>query len=66
MRLTVDRDRCLATGQCVMLAPEVFTQRDDDGTSEPLLDTPDESLTDVVREAVAMCPTLAIQFAESS
>ncbi|MGW3912492.1 ferredoxin [Streptomyces sp. NPDC005070] len=29
MRITVDRDRCIGSGQCVMTAPGVFTQDDD-------------------------------------
>jgi len=33
MRVTVDQDRCIAAGQCVAAAPDVFDQRDEDGMS---------------------------------
>lgn len=31
MKVTVDQDVCASSGNCVMNAPEVFDQRDDDG-----------------------------------
>ncbi|WP_406502114.1 ferredoxin [Streptomyces sp. NBC_01590] len=66
MRVTVDATRCVATGQCVVMAPEVFTQNDDDGTSEPLAGEVGEILRDTARRAAAMCPTRAIQLDEVS
>jgi ferredoxin len=31
MTVTVDEDMCAGAGNCVLLAPEVFDQREDDG-----------------------------------
>lgn len=29
MRISVDKDRCIGAGQCVLSAPDVFDQADD-------------------------------------
>jgi ferredoxin len=65
MRVTVDEQRCIGTGQCVMIAPDVFTHRDD-GISEPIDERPGEGLHDLAREAADECPALAIHLGESS
>ena len=31
VRVIADRDRCIGAGQCVLSAPDVFDQSDDDG-----------------------------------
>ncbi|MBB5781319.1 ferredoxin [Nonomuraea jabiensis] len=31
MKIIVDQDKCVASGQCVMAADDVFDQRDEDG-----------------------------------
>lgn len=31
MKITVDEEKCCGAGQCVLIAPEVFDQRDEDG-----------------------------------
>ncbi|MCS0604633.1 ferredoxin [Streptomyces sp. LP11] len=60
MRVEVDQPRCVASGQCVLAAPEVFDQ-DDDGIVEMLADHPEPDQHDGVREAVAICPAAAIR-----
>ena len=35
MKITVDEEKCCAAGQCVLIAPEVFDQRDEDGIVRP-------------------------------
>jgi ferredoxin len=57
LHVAVDQDRCCGAGQCVLLAPEVFDQREEDGVVVLLAPAPPESLHDSVREAVAVCPT---------
>lgn len=61
MNISIDYDKCCGAGQCVLAAPDVFDQRDDDGVVI-LLDTdpPAEQLT-AVREAAAVCPAAAIE-----
>lgn len=60
MDVSVDQDRCCGAGQCVLIAPEVFDQREEDGIVELLDAAPGTELHGRVREAVAVCPTAAI------
>ena len=61
MRVAVDQDKCIAAGQCVAAAPDVFDQRDDDGVVVLLKATPGADEENDVRRAAAACPQLAIQ-----
>ncbi|MGR4854933.1 ferredoxin [Streptomyces violaceus] len=65
MRVEVDVPSCVASGQCVMLAPDVFDQREEDGSVVLLDDTPPYELHDAVGESATMCPAQAIRLAES-
>lgn len=60
MKVTVDQDRCCGAGQCVLLAPDVFDQRDDDGIVTLLDPTPAPDLHAAAREAAAVRPAAAI------
>ena len=40
MKVTVDQDKCVSSGQCVLNAGDVFDQRDDDGVVVLLDDSP--------------------------
>jgi ferredoxin len=60
MRVSVDQDRCIGSGQCVRTVPAVFDQREDDGIVSLLEQTPPDGLEQDVRLAAAMCPALAI------
>jgi ferredoxin len=64
MRVELDVPKCVASGQCVMAAPDVFDQREDDGVAILLEERPGEELLDDVREAVAVCPAAAIRLVE--
>ena len=65
MKVTVDQDKCVSSGQCVLNASDVFDQRDDDGVVVLLDDSPaDEQQKDNVRKAAAACPALAIDIEE--
>ncbi|MFE4537638.1 ferredoxin [Streptomyces scopuliridis] len=64
MRVELDEPKCVASGQCVMAAPEVFDQRDDDGVAILLDEHPAAALHDGVREAAAICPAVAIRLVE--
>jgi ferredoxin len=65
MKVEVDDIKCVAAGQCVLLAPEVFDQRDEDGIVVLLDDTPASEQHDVVRESAMVCPAAAIHLVES-
>jgi ferredoxin len=60
MQVSVDEDKCCGAGQCVLLAPEVFDQRDEDGIVVLLDAQPPEQLHTAVREAADVCPAAAI------
>jgi ferredoxin len=60
MNVSVESDKCVASGQCVMLAPEVFDQRDEDGVVVLLEETPTAEHHEAVRESVMVCPAAAI------
>ena len=64
MRVTVDQDKCVSSGMCVMNAADVFDQNDDDGVVLLLNDRPGPDLADDTRKAAAACPALAIDIEE--
>jgi ferredoxin len=64
MKVVVDEDKCVAAGQCVAAAMEVFDQRDEDGIVVLLNPNPPAELADDVRNAAAVCPALAIRVEE--
>jgi len=59
MRVTIDRSKCVGSGNCMMTAPEVFEQ-DDDGIVVLLNATPAEGQEALVRQAVELCPARVI------
>ncbi|MBV7652979.1 ferredoxin [Streptomyces albidoflavus] len=63
MKITVDQEKCCGAGQCVLIAPEVFDQRDEDGIVVLLDAAPPAALHGDVRESAEVCPTAAIQVA---
>lgn len=65
MKITIDEHKCVGGGQCVLAAPEVFDQRDDDGIVVLLQERPPADLDAQVREAALLCPALAIQLDEA-
>lgn len=64
MKITVDQDKCVSSGQCVLNATELFDQRDDDGVVVLLNDSPAEDQAEYARKAAAACPALAIDIEE--
>ncbi|MGH8917907.1 MAG: ferredoxin [Acidimicrobiales bacterium] len=63
MKVVIDQDRCVGAGQCVLAAPEVFDQREEDGIVVLLQENPPAELHEQVREAAQICPALAIELA---
>lgn len=60
MKIAVDQDKCVSSGQCVLNAMELFDQRDEDGVVELLESEPGADQYDNARRAAAACPALAI------
>lgn len=66
MKISVDQDKCCGAGQCVMIAPEVFDQRDEDGIVVLLDDSPAADMHEAVRESAGVCPAAAIDLGEDA
>jgi ferredoxin len=64
VRVIVDQDACICSGQCVLAAPDVFDQSED-GFVVLLDDQPPGGLAEDVRQAAATCPALAITVEDS-
>ncbi|MFB4309729.1 ferredoxin [Actinomadura sp. GTD37] len=60
MEVTVDRDVCVAAGQCAVTAAGVFDQREEDGLVVLLQQDPPPELAAEVRLAMSLCPSRAI------
>jgi ferredoxin len=64
VKVIIESDKCVAAGQCVLSAPDVFDQREDDGVVILLAENPAGDLADDVRDAVMLCPARAIRLEE--
>ncbi|MFD7054918.1 ferredoxin [Streptomyces mirabilis] len=60
MKLSVDRERCIGVGMCVLTAPEVFDQDPDDGKVMLLGPAPPAEAAVTTRQAAYVCPSGAI------
>ncbi|ORB89436.1 ferredoxin [Mycobacterium persicum] len=64
MKVSVDQNFCASSGNCVMHAPEVFDQRDEDGVVVLLTAHPPAERAEAARKAAAACPAMAIRIEE--
>jgi ferredoxin len=60
VHVTVDTGKCCGAGQCVLIAPEVFDQGEDDGIVVLLDADPPAEQDAAVAEAAQVCPAAAI------
>ncbi|MEW2502867.1 ferredoxin [Amycolatopsis sp. CA-161197] len=65
MKVEVEADKCIASGQCVLLSDAVFDQREDDGIVVLRVTDVPSSEEDAVRSAERICPARAIRLAAS-
>jgi len=63
VRITVDVDRCVGAGQCVLTAPDIFDQNED-GVVVLLVPEPDDRDEAAVRQARMNCPSGTIALFE--
>jgi ferredoxin len=66
MKVEVDPDKCCGAGTCVLVAPDVFDQGEDDGIVILLDAQPSADLHAAVREAASVCPAAAIMLSEGA
>ena len=64
VKVTVDQNNCASSGNCVMNAPELFDQREDDGVVVLLSEHPSAEQAEGARQAAAACPAQVIQIEE--
>ncbi|WP_277680726.1 ferredoxin [Saccharomonospora azurea] len=64
MKITIDQDKCVASGQCVVAAEQVFDQRDEDGVVVLLDAEPSAEHAADVRHVASVCPALALHVEE--
>ena len=64
MEIELDKPKCIAAGNCVMLSPEVFDQDDEGGIVFLVNEHPEHSLHPSIQEAAAACPARAIRLKE--
>jgi len=64
MRIEIDTERCIGTGQCAMNAPQVFYLPDEDGVVELLDPAPAPAYRGSARDAATLCPANAIAIRE--
>lgn len=64
MKVRVDPQRCQGHTLCAMIAPNMFTLSDIDGTSSEVCDAVPVDQEEVVREAARSCPEQAILIEE--
>lgn len=61
MKIRVLRERCVGAGQCVLSAPQLFDQSDEDGTVVVLNATPGTEDEAAARAALSLCPSGTIR-----
>lgn len=59
MKLSIDRDSCLRSGQCIYLHPDLFREGEDH-VPVVLVDEPEGQQLDDAEEAADICPASAI------
>ncbi len=58
--ISVDRERCLGSGACIVYAPNTFAH---DDQAKAIVVDPDGDPIDAIRNAVEACPTRALRLA---
>jgi ferredoxin len=64
MRIVADLEACIGAGVCVLTAPKIFDQSPDDGHVILLVDEVPADEVRLVREAVDLCPSAALEIHE--
>jgi ferredoxin len=60
VKIHAHRDVCIGAGMCVLIAPQLFTQDDEDGRVRVVADEPPSAERQAADQAVAECPSGAL------
>ena len=63
MKVVIDKERCLMSGECYYNHPEVF-RMDDEGYPVVLIDQLEQQALQRVNEAIEVCPAVAISLTD--
>jgi ferredoxin len=66
MRIIADTDRCIGSGQCVLMDPAVFGLDEEEGIVTLLSPQPTGSAAERAREAARLCPSGALTIDEDA
>ena len=61
MKVKVNQDKCIGCGNCVALSESQVFDFNDDGLAHCILEEIPSDLEEVTKEAIAECPTEAIE-----
>ena len=61
MKVEVNQDKCIGCGNCVALSESSVFDFNDDGLAHCILEDIPEDLKEITKEAIAECPTEAIE-----
>ena len=65
MRVSIEPRKCIAAGQCVLKAPMVFDQQEEDGIVILLNEHPENGDAEAARLAARLCPAEVISVSEA-
>ena len=63
MKVVIDKERCLMSGECYYNHPEIF-RMDDEGYPVVLIDQLERQALQQVNEAIEVCPAVAISLTD--
>jgi ferredoxin len=61
VRVEIEPEKCISSGQCVLIAESVFDQDEDDGIVVLKTDEVPAGAEEAVRDAARICPSRAIR-----
>jgi ferredoxin len=63
-KVVVDRAKCVGSGNCVLSAPQLFTQDEDDGLVRLIAPAPGREDMEAAELAVHSCPAQALRIVD--
>jgi ferredoxin len=64
VKIILDQEACMGYANCVIEAPELFDIDEETDKALVLVETPEGELQEAAREAVRVCPAVALRLEE--